>query len=94
MIRIYIDTNDMDRAGWCHLLQFEGRALDEAVSDLSLTEGMPVVLFYQDPSEEFEFDGTVHFRDGRWLAKAKLDSYRLISVTPLEDLRKQSWFKQ
>jgi hypothetical protein len=84
----------MDRAGWCHLLLFEGRPLDKVAPALSLSEGMPVVLFYQDPAEEFEFDGTVHFREGRWLAKANLDSYRLISVTPLEDLRKQSWFKE
>ena len=62
--------------------------LDEAALELGLTDGMPVVLYYEDPAETFEFEGTVHFREGRWIAKASRDSYRLISQTPLEELRK------
>ena len=87
MIRIYIDTNDMELDGWCHLLRYDGRTLEEVAKDIGLTEGMPVVLYYEDPGEEFEFDGTVHFKEGRWLAKANRDSYRLIRVTPLDQLK-------
>ena len=93
MHRIYIDTNDMTLDGWCHLARYDGRLLDDAASDLGLTEGMAVVLYYKDPGEEFEFDGTVHLREGRWLPKANRDSYRLISETPLDELRKLPWFK-
>ena len=93
MHRIYIDTNDMSQDGWCYLARYQGRMLDEAASELGLAEGMPVVLYYQDPAETFEFDGTVHFQDGRWIAKANLGSYRVISQTPLEELRKLPWFK-
>jgi hypothetical protein len=88
MRRIYIDTNDMSQDGWCHVALFEGRALDDAASELGLVEGMPVVLHYEDPAETFEYDGTVHFRGGCWTVKAKRDSFRLISQTPLDQLRK------
>jgi hypothetical protein len=93
MHRIYIDSNDMSQDGWCHIAVFEGRDLDEAASELGLIEGMPVILYYEDPAEVFEFGGTVHFRDGRWTARANLDSYRLISQTPLDELRKLPGFK-
>jgi hypothetical protein len=93
MIRIYIDTNDMDSDGWCHLLRYKGRTLDDAAVELGLKEGMPVVLYNEEAGEEFEFDGAVYFRDGRWLAKADRDSYRLISEANLDELRKQPWFK-
>jgi len=93
MIRIYIDVNDMAPDGWCYLLRFQGRSLDESASELGLVEGMPVILFNEEGGEEFEFDGTVHLREGRWLAKANRDSYRLISEASLDELRKQPWFK-
>ena len=93
MIRIFIDPNDMNSDGWCYLLRYKERALDDAASELGLVEGMPVVLFNEEACEEFEFDGTVHFREGRWLAKANPYSYRLISEANLDELRKQPWFK-
>jgi hypothetical protein len=93
MIRIYIDTNDMTPEGWCYLLRFQGRTLDEAAAELGLEEGMPVVLYNEEMGEEFEFDGTVHFREGHWFAKANRDSYRLISEANMDELRKQPWFK-
>ena len=93
MIRIYIDTNDMAPDGWCYLLRFKERTLDEAASELGLVEGMPVILYNEEAGEEFEFDGTVHFIEGRWLAKANRVSYRLISEANLDELRKQPWFK-
>ena len=93
MIRIYIDTNDMNSDGWCYLLRYKERAIGDAASELGPVEGMPVVLYNEEAGEEFEFDGTVHFREGRWLAKANLDSYRLISEANLDELRKQPWFK-
>ena len=93
MIRIYIDTNDMAPDGWCYLLRFDDRSLDAASSELGLVEGMPVILYNEEAGEEFEFDGTVHFRDGHWLAKANRDSYRLLSEANVDELRKQPWFK-
>jgi hypothetical protein len=93
MIRIYIDTNDMTRDGWCYLLRFRERTLDEAAAEFDLAEGMPVILYNEEAGEEFELDGTVHFREGRWLAKANRDSYRLISEANLDELRKQPWFR-
>ena len=94
MLRIYIDTNDMTPDGWCYLLRFQKRTLEEAALELSLVEGMTVVLFNEECGEEFEFDGTLHFREGRWVAKANRDSYRLISEANLDELRNQPWFKE
>src|SRR5262245_35815460 len=70
MHRIYIDTNDVTQDGWCHLARHDGRLVNDVASELGLTEGMAVVLDYKDPGEEFEFDGTVHFREGEWIPKA------------------------
>ena len=83
MLRLYADFNDMDRDGWCHLLRHEGRLIGEVAAELCLVEGMGVVLFYADPAEEFEYDGIVSYRAGRWLARADLASYRLLRETPI-----------
>jgi hypothetical protein len=84
MLRIYIDTNDMGPDGWCYLLRYNNRPLDEVATELRLCEGMPVVLYHSDPSEEFEFDGVLSFRENRWLARADRGSYRLIRQAPLQ----------
>ena len=93
MLRIYIDTNDMDTEGWCFLLRYDGKALETVASQIGLNEGMRVVLYYSDRGEEFEFDGTLHFVNGRWLGRADRSSYRLVRVTPIDELRKQPWYR-
>jgi hypothetical protein len=94
MLRIYIDTNDMSRDGWCYLLRYQGKHLDAVASELGVSEGMEVVLYYSDPGEEFEYNGRLHYVDGRWLGRADMGSYRLIRVTPIKELRKEPRFRE
>jgi hypothetical protein len=83
-LRLYIDTNDMDHDGWCHLIRHEGRLIDEVAAELGLVEGMAVILFNADPAEEFEYDGIVSHRTDRWLGRADLASYRLLRESPVD----------
>ena len=84
MLRLYIDTNDMDHDGWCSVIRHEGRPIDEVAAELRLVEGMAVTLFYADPAEEFEYDGGMSYRTNRWLARADLASYRLLRETQVD----------
>jgi hypothetical protein len=83
VLRLYVDTNNMDQDGWCHLIRHEGRLIDEVAAELRLVEGMAVILFYADPAEEFEYDGFLSHRTDRWLARADLASYRLLRESPI-----------
>jgi hypothetical protein len=75
--RIYADFNSCmgdGRGEWCWLLRYKGILLDE-VSPSSLVpyEGMPVILYYEDPGEEFEVNAILgHVTqagwDDRWMA--------------------------
>ncbi len=61
-LRIYADFNSCmedDRGKWCWCLRYEGKILDECENDLQLRYGMAVTLFYEDDSEEFEFDAVL-----------------------------------
>jgi hypothetical protein len=84
VLRLYIDPNDMDHDGWCHLIRHEGRLIDEVAAKLRLVEAMAVILFYADPAEEFEYDGTMSHRTDRWLARADLASYRLLRKSQVD----------
>lgn len=77
-LRIYADFNSVSGDGWCWCLRFNGKLLDDIAGELKLSEGQRVVLFYQDPSEEFELDAVLSLRDGRWQAKYDESSYRLL----------------
>jgi hypothetical protein len=76
-LRIYADFNsgagtDTDPC-WCLLYGSPLRPLDEVADDLNLRDGMPVLLYYADPSEEFEVSAVLVRRDSlgpRWLACA------------------------
>ena len=69
-LRIYADFNSVGdgEGAWCWCLRYNGMLLDEVAPDLNLSEGQTVVLFYEDPAEEFEFDATLSFRNGQWMA--------------------------
>jgi hypothetical protein len=63
----------------------EGVNIDNIVDELGIVEGMPVVLYYADPGEEFEYDGILSCRQGRWWGFAKLDTYRLVRATAVDE---------
>lgn len=89
-LRIYADFNSTTENGWCWCLRYQGRDLDELGWELNLRNGMSVVLFYEDLSEEFEFDGTLSsFPDPgsgatRWMAQPIDGTYRLLRDTSNE----------
>ncbi len=80
-LRIYADFNSRDEHGWCWCLRQNERPLDEVAGELHLYEGQPVVLYYEDPGEEFEFDGVLSYRNGGWMALPDEASYRLLRRT-------------
>lgn len=92
-LRIYADFNDLDGDDVCWLLLYDGKSLESQAETLGLQPGMPVVVFYEDPGEEFEFDARLEFRDDRWVALVDRNSYRLIRETPLEELRARGIIK-
>jgi hypothetical protein len=57
-LRIYADFNSGDGTAtdpcWCQLYGSPLCPLDEVADDLNLCDGMPVLLYYADPSEDFE----------------------------------------
>jgi hypothetical protein len=58
--RIYADFNSVDGAiCWCLCYGSPRRSLDNVAEELRLRDGMHVVLYYEDPSEEFEVSGTL-----------------------------------
>jgi hypothetical protein len=44
------------------------RLLDDCAAELGLEVGMPITLYYEDPSEEFEVSAVLELNDGRWMA--------------------------
>ena len=84
-LRIYADFNSGGSPGkgpcWCLRYGADMRSLDDCAAELRLEVGMPVTLYYQDPSEEFEVFATliktassVHV----WQALPDWTTYRLI----------------
>ena len=74
--RLYADFNSCmgdDRGKWCWLLRHQGTLLDEIAASLEIYDGMPVTLYYEDPSEEFEVEAILGHVDEpgwntRWMA--------------------------
>ncbi len=77
-LRIYADFNSISEGGYCWCLWYNDTILDEAAEELGLVDGQKVILFYEDPAEEFEFDAVLLFRKGRWIARYDESSYRLL----------------
>jgi hypothetical protein len=75
-LRIYADFNSGGSPGagpcWCLRYGDPMRHLDEVADELGLSEGMPVTLFYEDDSEEFEVSATLEKREAsvanKWVA--------------------------
>jgi hypothetical protein len=88
-LRIYADFNDLDGDDVCCLLLYQDKPLEPQAEVLGIHTGMPVVVFYEDESEEFEFDAILLSEDDRWMAKVDGRTYRLIRETPTEVLREK-----
>jgi len=77
-LRIYADFNSVYGEGgsicWCLRYGSPLRSLDNFTDELGLCDGMPVVLYYEDPSEEFEVAATLIEQPAgavtRWHARA------------------------
>lgn len=80
-VRIYADFNSVTPDGWCWCLRHEGVPLDGVATALGLTDGQPVVVYYEDASEAFEFDAVLSQHNGRWSARHDLTTYRLLRST-------------
>jgi hypothetical protein len=76
-LRIYSDFNSGAGTNsdpyWCLRYGSPLRPLDELADELDLRDGMPMLLYYEDPSEEFEVSAVLIKRDvlgPRWHACA------------------------
>lgn len=78
-LRIAADFNSRTQAGWCWCLHHNNRWLNEVARELELVDGQQVVLYCDEPSDEFEFDAILSFQNGHWLALPDETTYRLIS---------------
>jgi hypothetical protein len=62
-VRIYADFNSVYGEGgsicWCLRYGRSLRLLDEFAEELRLRDGMTVILYYEDESEEFEVSGAL-----------------------------------
>jgi hypothetical protein len=81
--RIYADSNSItENKYWA--LRIDGAFIADVAERLGLYDGMPVIIYYTDESEEFEFDGTLFFRpigpspEPRWVASVDHASLRII----------------
>ena len=83
-LRIYADFNSVYGDGgsicWCLRYGSPLRDLDEFTEELGLRDGMPVVLYYEDESEEFEVSAVLIETATRphWHARADWKSRRQI----------------
>jgi hypothetical protein len=83
-LRIYADFNSCTVDGWCYCLRVDGRELNDVAAELGVYEGMPVVVFYEDCADEFEFDGVLSFRSSlplsgpEWVAIVDESTFRRI----------------
>jgi hypothetical protein len=82
--RIYADFNSVYGDGrsicWCLRYGSPLRDLDEFTEALGLHDGMPVVLYYEDESEEFEVSAVLMETDTHphWHARAEWKTRRQI----------------
>jgi hypothetical protein len=62
-LRIYADFNSVYGEGgsicWCLRYGSPLHELDDFTEELGLRDGMPVTLYYEDESEEFEVSATL-----------------------------------
>jgi hypothetical protein len=66
---------------WCLLYGSPRRPLEEVAVELNLRDGMPVILYYEDPLEEFEVSEELLKREtvaSQWRACADWSSRRRI----------------
>jgi hypothetical protein len=82
-LRLYADFNSGGTPGHgpCWLLRYgpDMKLLDEVAEELGLTSGMPVTLYYEDPSEEFEVSAVLQRSDHngkKWLATPDWSTFR------------------
>jgi hypothetical protein len=82
-LRIYADFNSggLRGEGPCWNLRYGGdnKLLDELASELRLIDGMQVILYYEDPSEEFVVRASLiapSDEHGRWQALPDWDTFR------------------
>ena len=85
-LRIYADFNSSmedDRGVWCWLLRHEGKLLDDVAPALSLHDGLPVTLYYEEeaPGDRFEVDAVLgHIAkpgwDAMWMALPDWGTFR------------------
>ena len=61
---------------WC--LRYKGQLLDEVSDILQLVPGLKVILYYEDPEEEFEVDAVLKKQQGvpKWVAVADWQTFR------------------
>ena len=82
--RIYADFNSVYGEGcsicWCLCYGLPLRDLDEFAEELGLHDGMPVMLYYEDESEEFEVSAVLveTTTRPRWHARADWKTQRQI----------------
>jgi hypothetical protein len=85
-LRIYADFNSVygedGSVCWCLRYGSALTALDDLAEQLGLREGMPVVLYYEDESEEFEVSAVLMEQTPgivpRWHARADWQTRRQI----------------
>jgi len=85
-LRICTDFNTVwedEHGEWYSAMTYNGQRLDAVENSLGLTEGMPVVLYYEDPTEEWEVDGTLWCPNNpqvylKWHARVDWATYRRI----------------
>jgi hypothetical protein len=83
-LRIYVDPSSVTVDGWCYILRYDERPLGEVAKELDLYEGMPVVLYYSDSIDEFEYEGILSYRTAspvigrQWMAQLNDQTFRRI----------------
>jgi hypothetical protein len=85
-VRVYADFNsvygDSGSICWCLRYGSPSRPLDDFAEELRLRDGMPVVLYYEDPSEEFEVSAVLIEQPvgafPRWHARADWETRKQI----------------
>jgi hypothetical protein len=92
-LRVSVDFNSCCGEDCWWNIHYNGRSIKDQVEELGLYDGMPVVAFYKDPGEEFEYDGILRLLQvgpppaQRWVVVVDRSTYRLIRETPIEELR-------
>ncbi len=55
--RLYVDFNSGDEDGSYWIALFEDQRVDDVIERLGFYDRMPIVAYYSDDEDEFEFDG-------------------------------------